>query len=1105
MALLLLGFLGLGAAQSPWEPRRLNAPCAASGQLCSSRCCDRFESCFEEAGSVSLCRGFCVPEEGRSCRTPYAHPLGQARKTEQWPDLAAVCDAGTALVQPQAFQEKYNGSCAEFCRAAGQVIHQPLMFAVSGGPGYGEMRSCMGDKEGKHSARFIELCKDHQWEKVKQILSEQPALVNCEVDGRWSALHYAARAGNPQMVEFLLSKSADATSFAGDGKSPLEVAKGHDVRSMLMKSCFLSPATAIFEHYDSSGTGVIDSMELGWVIKAVKPNLTDMEIQQIFACVDTNKNGEIDFVEFVMWLFAGQGKSMAQEILATAYQLSSSGVGKQALRLKHVLALRAGLDPHVYLYPDFAPMPKMAHHPPRDEKPQTCVEYVQQMLPQLPGIPMIEETLAEVQRLADLRVETSQGQRIQHPEMVCAIVIWTFDTVLVDADTPYTKEQTFQYQVNKFIDKRDSEFFYVGRGFFYYLMTALEKLPPAGGVVYQGIPGKDVATAREALVEGTTVTWRCFTTALQLWGSMVTYDRGLVLQITLLPESRGKGSLFESKGRDISKLSAFSGSSEVLLLPNIRMRVGWGAQDAGAATSPWVCASGLALPSSRFSVQSFYPEVQRKGLTVIELTELEEDTATTLNAEDFDCLAQKPERLPGSEMQESSEEPGARALRGWETSEQPVEVGKSSTSTSEGTSAVSVKKPSVSTLEAYVNLVTVIIGAGILALPQLPARGGWVLCPLLLILCGFAVHESALQLWKGFMADHAIPVSTYEDLGEAAFGVPGRAITTVVVNAFLLGICSAYCALIGMQLQTVSNNAIHSRAWLLIMYPVFVCLALLPNLSVLSKLVPVGMVAALATAVCIIAKAMIDVEHWSDWSEEAELHAAWPAQWPALGAVLATCLGAFTLAPVSPPLIQDMAKPERFPRALSCALLTCAILYIAVMLCGYYGYGNFIQENVVANMHLFPASSEEALRPASTWTGSSAEWLAPVVSVMVLTNIMLSMPLLAMAVFYSVQSFKYTAPYVPPGSWANWAMRVALITGVDAVALAVPRFTVVFAFFSAVTSPFVSLVLPICFAGAILKDKPRVLRRAWHVLIVIVGALCLIFGVYTAVMDMVHG
>ena len=75
-----------------------------------------------------------------------------------------------------------------------------------------------------------------------------------------------------------------------------------------------------------------------------------------------------------------------------------------------------------------------------------------------------------------------------------------------------------------------------------------------------------------------------------------------------------------------------------------------------------------------------------------------------------------------------------------------------------------------------------------------------------------------------------------------------------------------------------------------------------------------------------------------------------------------------------------------------CSTLDLQICWVLkkVMLCGYYGYGNFIQENVVANMHLFPASSEEALRPASTWTGSSAEWLAPVVSVMVLTNIMLS-------------------------------------------------------------------------------------------------------------------
>lgn len=455
--------------------------------------------------------------------------------------------------------------------------------------------------------QFVELCKDHQWEKAKKILSERPNLVNIEIEGRWSALHYAARAGHPQMVQFLLDLSADATSFAGDGKTPLEVAKTHEIRSLLMRSSFLQPALTIFQHYDASGTGCIDGMELGWVMKSIQPHLTDAELQELFASCDTNHNGEVDFIEFVMWLFAGGGKAYAQDILASAKQLASgsSGVGQQALLLKAVLSTRAGLDAHVYTYPDFASMPKTAHHPPRDEKLQTCAEYVQQLLSWIPGLPMVEETLQEVQRIADIRNDSSHGAEIQNPEMVCAIVMWTFDPVLITGDQVYTKEQTFQHMINKIVDKRDAEFFYAARGFFYYFMTALDKLPPATGVVYQGIPRKDITAAREALVEGTTVTWRSFTTALQLWGSMVVYERGLILQITLLaPELRSKGLHFESKGRDISKLSAFSGSSEVLLMPNIRMRVG--------------------------------PEVQKKGMTVIELTELEEDTATTLNAEDFD-------------------------------------------------------------------------------------------------------------------------------------------------------------------------------------------------------------------------------------------------------------------------------------------------------------------------------------------------------------------------------------------------------------------------------------------------------------------------------------
>jgi len=295
---------------------------------------------------------------------------------------------------------------------------------------------------------------------------------------------------------------------------------------------------------------------------------------------------------------------MAQDILASADRIAHGSVGKQAKQLKTVLGVRAGLDPFVYENADFLPMPKMAHHPPRGEKLQTSCEYAQGLLPMLPGIEMPDEYLREVERIAAQRAEVVQNPDLTF-EMFSAVVMWTFDAVLVSEDSKQTKEQSFYYLMNQHVDQRDAEFFYAARGYFYYFMTALDYLPPAEGIVYQGIPREHAERVRELFLPGEILVWRSFTTALQLWGNLVMYERGLILQITLLPrELRAKGIKYESKGRDISKLSAITGSSEVLLLPNIRLRVGH--------------------------------ETVKKGIPVIELREMEEDTASTLNAEDFD-------------------------------------------------------------------------------------------------------------------------------------------------------------------------------------------------------------------------------------------------------------------------------------------------------------------------------------------------------------------------------------------------------------------------------------------------------------------------------------
>ena len=157
-----------------------------------------------------------------------------------------------------------------------------------------------------------------------------------------------------------------------------------------------------------------------------------------------------------------------------------------------------------------------------------------------------------------------------------------------------------------------------------------------------------------------------------------------------------------------------------------------------------------------------------------------------------------------------------------------------------------------------------------------------------------------------------------------------------------------------------------------------------------------------------------------------------------------------------------MKQPEQFPRALYAANLPSGALYLAVMLAGYYGYGAFINQDIVESMTYSPANLDEAFSgmKASRWTGEKSFWVPPVVSSLVLINIVLSsccstglvpgfrpchsfvappeafrfcsgMPLIMMGVFHSIQSSQAFASHIKPGSWANRFMRVTLVTSLS--------------------------------------------------------------------------
>ena len=91
-------------------------------------------------------------------------------------------------------------------------------------------------------------------------------------------------------------------------------------------------------------------------------------------------------------------------------------------------------------------------------------------------------------------------------------------------------------------------------------------------------------------------------------------------------------------------------------------------------------------------------------------------------------------------------------------------------------------------------------------------------------------------------------------------------------------------------------------------------------------------------------------------------------------------------------LKQDMKQPEQFPRAMFAAIATCGSLYLTVMLCGYYGYGTFISQDIVQSMTYSPANFNEAFSDQKVWewTGEKSLWVPALVSSLVLVNIVLS-------------------------------------------------------------------------------------------------------------------
>jgi len=407
-----------------------------------------------------------------------------------------------------------------------------------------------------------------------------------------------------------------------------------------------------------------------------------------------------------------------------------------------------------------------------------------------------------------------------------------------------------------------------------------------------------------------------------------------------------------------------------------------------------------------------------------------------------------------------------------------------------------------STLASSTNLVTTMVGAGILGFPATFGKGGWFVSPVILVVCACIVVEIGNILYKSMVIIEARAKTgtkytfgarpeRYDDLMEAAFGCTGRVISLVFVNGFMLLVCGAFLILIGMSLEYLIQKAFFSpyRACVLYVSALFVPLSLLDDMSLISRMAVIGFFASVLYVVAIAssgiqmgASGRISVEVESKIVEKAQEYRNFPTSIMDLGAVISVMIMGFTYQMVTPTVRAEMSHPDELPKAVTGAVTSVALVYGLAGAAGYYGWGNDTSGNVLASMV----------------DGGKPTMAGLCLSAAIIANLCVTFPILMNVVGRAVEGAvvgKYSVP-----------VRMGLLALSLAIGLFVPFFLEFLTLIGSLLAVNVGIFMPLAIYWKLLQHEERegqTFELVKHVFMALMGAIAMGFGTYGAIVDLV--
>ncbi|CAL5422592.1 unnamed protein product [Camellia sinensis] len=361
---------------------------------------------------------------------------------------------------------------------------------------------------------------------------------------------------------------------------------------------------------------------------------------------------------------------------------------------------------------------------------------------------------------------------------------------------------------------------------------------------------------------------------------------------------------------------------------------------------------------------------------------------------------------------------------------------------------VPTSKPSIMSSSTSQQSINGLCGIGLLTTPYALKEGGWWSLTILIIL-GIITCYTGVLLKRCLESSPGL--ETYPDIGQAAFGVPGRVCLAIALYIELYSSCVEYLIMMSDNLSALFPNAhINFNGIHLDSYQI-----LLSYISV------GGVFTAVLVSLCLLWVGVVDQVGFHPIGLPLNL-----AKLPVTIGLFGFCFGCHS---IFPNIYSSMKKPSQFPSVLTISFVTSGVLYAAVAICGFLMFGNSTKSQFTLNM------------PPQFIASKVAAWTTVVAPV---TKYALTITPVA----FSLEELLPSAQSKSHG--VSILIRTILVLSTLVVALAVPYFGSVMAFIGSL------LVM--------LVDRLTKLQISTCILIMVVGVICAIVGTYSAIISMVE-